>query len=319
MFCPAVPGALWLPPSVCAEYAPRFRGRDGRVPPALDGGYLVLAVEPPRRTTLTGAPNRSSAGIFHGMISQTEPDDVVNELGDKVVGAIVHAVEVAKEQYLQYRRQHPDWAADNAPRTLADLIHDWMWADLKQQLDELPHVNLIDQNSTREIVVQVQSEERLSYRFRVKLHHLDGRTSNYQTQSVIDFDRQDIKPTLPRCGETRLKAGYEWDKETRTMGDPVISLRDGRDKIIWVHPLAEQGEAYGGTVTRPPNRDRPCLSWMCRGPSPTTQREPRRHERPRRSDHHSSSRTRAHSSAARPHDRGNSTGATSVRARSPRA
>lgn len=193
------------------------------------------------------------AGIFSGMISQPGPDEVVNELGDKVVGAVLHAVEVAKEQFLKYRREHPDWAADNAPRTLASLIHDWMWTALKQQLDELPHVNLIDRHPTREIAVQVQSEERLSYLLRVKLHHPDGRTSSYQTQSVIDFELQGVRPTFPGFGETRLQAGYEWDKETRTMGDPVISLRDGRDKIIWVHSLAEQeDDADGGTVTRPP-------------------------------------------------------------------
>ncbi|MCA1705444.1 MAG: hypothetical protein LC808_20185, partial [Actinobacteria bacterium] len=42
------------------------------------------------------------------------------------------------------------------------------------------------------------------------------------------------------------------------MGDPVISLRDG-DEILWVHSLAAQeDEADGGTVTRPP-RPRPTL------------------------------------------------------------
>jgi len=193
------------------------------------------------------------------MMSQPGPDEVVNELGDKVVGAILHAVEAAKEQFQKYRRQHPDWAADNAARTLASLIHDWIWADLKQQLDGVTHVNLIDRHPTREIAVQVQSEERLSYLLRVKLHHLDGRTSSYQTQSVIDFELQGVTPSFPGFGETRLQAGYEWDKEARTMGDPVISLRDGRDQIIWVHSLAAQeGEADGGTVTRPP-KPRPTL------------------------------------------------------------
>jgi hypothetical protein len=43
------------------------------------------------------------------------------------------------------------------------------------------------------------------------------------------------------------------------MGDSVISLRDGRDKIIWVHSLtAQEGEADGDAVTRPP-KPRPTL------------------------------------------------------------
>ena len=80
-----------------------------------------------------------------------------------------------KRSSLSTGLEHPDWAADNAARTIADLIHDWMWTDLKQQLDSLPHVNLIDQDPRREIAVRVHSEDRLFYLLRIKLHHLDGR------------------------------------------------------------------------------------------------------------------------------------------------
>jgi hypothetical protein len=55
------------------------------------------------------------AGIFPGMISHPSPEAVVNELGDKVVDAIVHAVEVAKEKFAQYRAQHPDWQRTTRP------------------------------------------------------------------------------------------------------------------------------------------------------------------------------------------------------------
>jgi len=47
-----------------------------------------------------------------------------------------------------------------------------------------------------------------------------------------------------------LEAGYEWNKDTRTVGAAVISLRDGRDNIIWVHPLPAP-EAKDDKVTRP--------------------------------------------------------------------
>jgi hypothetical protein len=49
-------------------------------------------------------------GIFPGMISRSDPEVVVSELGDKVVGALVHAVRIAKHHLHEYRRQHPDWA-----------------------------------------------------------------------------------------------------------------------------------------------------------------------------------------------------------------
>ncbi len=185
------------------------------------------------------------------MISHPTPEDVVSELGDKVIGAIVHAVKSAKKEFREYRQQHPGWAADNAARTLAGMIHDWMWTDLNQQLDSLPHVYLTDQDPKREIAVQVHSEERLNYLLRIKLHHLDGRTSSYQTQTVIDFEMQGVNQTFPGLGEVRLEAGYEWDKDTRTIGAPVLSLRHGRNKLIWVHELPDQDETGGTAVTRP--------------------------------------------------------------------
>lgn len=182
-------------------------------------------------------PSPDHAGIFSGMISLPDPEEVLNELGDKVIDAIVHAVGFAKEEFAHYRRQHPAWAAENAARTLADMIHDWMWSDVKQQLDSLSHVNLIDKDPRREIAVRVQSPDRLSYLLRIKLHHLDGRTSSYQTQTVIDFELQGMTQTFPGWGEVRLEAGYEWDKDMRTIGEPVLSLRHGRNKVIWVCQL----------------------------------------------------------------------------------
>lgn len=184
------------------------------------------------------------------MISHPDPNTVVTELGDEVVGAIVHAVKVAKEEFNKYRQLHPDWAANAAPRTLASTIHDWMWTDLQRQLEQAPHVHFIDHHPRREIAVQVESPDRLSYLLRIKLHHLDGRTSSYQTQTVMDFELQRPSGTLPGLDRTHLEAGYEWDKDARTMGAPVISLRDGR-AAVWVHQLPEQDEEDGGTVVHP--------------------------------------------------------------------
>ena len=43
------------------------------------------------------------------------------------------------------------------------------------------------------------------------------------------------------------------------MGAPVISLRDGRNKIIWVHELRGQGGAAGATVSQPTRPSAPTL------------------------------------------------------------
>ena len=111
----------------------------------------------------------------------------------------------------------------------------------------------------REIAVRVHSEDRLSYLLRIKLHHLDGRTSSYQTQTVMDFELQGVNETFQGWDEVRLEAGYEWDKDTRTMGAPVISLRHGRNKIIWVYQLPGQGGSAGATVSRPTGPGAPTL------------------------------------------------------------
>jgi hypothetical protein len=233
---------------------------------SIDAMELVMLAAPPtwraRAAGLGpfGRRLRHLPGIFPGMISHPSPEAVVSELGDKVTDAIVRAVAVARDQFELYRQQHPAWAAENAARTIAGMIHDWMWAELKQQLDLLPHVNMVDKDPRREIAVQVQSPDRLSYLMRIKLHHLDGRTSSYQTQTVIDFELQGRSQTFPGWDEVRLEAGYEWDKDARTMGAPVISLRDGRNNVVWVHELPDQAapsQAGGGTMMSPPSKPGP--------------------------------------------------------------
>ena len=86
---------------------------------------------------------------------------------------------------------------------------------------------------------------------RLKRHHLDGSTSSYQTQTVIDFELQGVNQTFPGYGEVRLEAGYEWDEETRTIGMALITLRDGRNNVIWTLPLPPHAVGGAGTVTQP--------------------------------------------------------------------
>ncbi|WP_064745374.1 hypothetical protein [Pseudonocardia acaciae] len=185
------------------------------------------------------------------MIPHPSPEDVKAELGDKVLDAVSLGVAHAKEQFGIYQQQHPDWLASNTKRTVASLIHDWMWAAVAKALDEAPHVVIIDRDPVRELAIRVESEHRLSYLLRLKRHHLDGSTSSYQTQTVIDFELQGPNQTFPGYGEVRLEAGYEWDADTRAMGGPLITLRDGRDNVLWTLPLTPHTGIGGGTVTQP--------------------------------------------------------------------
>lgn len=75
----------------------------------------------------------------------------------------------------------------------------------------------------------------------------------------MDFELQGETRTFPGWGEVRLEAGYEWDKEARVIGAPVISLRDGRNKIKWVHELPVAAGSSGATVSRPAGSGAPAL------------------------------------------------------------
>lgn len=185
------------------------------------------------------------------MKSHPEPQVVLDELGDKVVHAVSRGVAHAKEQLDVYRESHPAWLNGNAPRTIACLIHDWMWSSLIDDVRDFSHVVTSDNGTTRELVVQVDSRERLTYRIRVKRHHLDGRTSSYPTQTVLDFEAQGLNQTFPGFGECRLEVGYEWDTATRTMGPAVITLRDGQENVLWTVQLPAPPASGGATVTRP--------------------------------------------------------------------
>ncbi|KCG05315.1 hypothetical protein P935_02065, partial [Mycobacterium tuberculosis KT-0039] len=70
----------------------------------------------------------------------------------------------------------------------------------------------------------------------------------------------DMTPSFPRTGvsghagavqeEVRIAVGYRWDPDTREIGAPLLSLRDGKDHVIWVVELDEP--AAGVKITWTP-------------------------------------------------------------------
>jgi hypothetical protein len=185
------------------------------------------------------------------MNSHPAMEAVVDELGDKVIAGLARSARHGKQQYRIYCEMHPDWLAINTPRTVACLLHDWMWSELERQFGALEHISLIDNNVKREILVQVESPHRLFYRVRMKRHHLDGRTSSYRTQTVIDFETQGGTQSFPGLDECRLEAGYEWDLATRSVGAGVLTLRDGQDNVLWTYQLPDEPGEAGGSVAYP--------------------------------------------------------------------
>lgn len=156
------------------------------------------------------------------------------------------SVVLGRDDYAEYRQLRPGWVAQQSERGLANWIHDRVWAHLLVQLDGVDQVDMVDKEPRREVFVGT------TYRIRVKRHHLDGSVSCYPTTAALDFLGQGGTLPIPTLEEVKLIAGYEWDREERAMGVPLLSLRKGRENIIWSVPLPEVDEqGHGGTVVRP--------------------------------------------------------------------
>ncbi|MGX1476410.1 UNVERIFIED_CONTAM: hypothetical protein RKD50_005218 [Streptomyces canus] len=179
------------------------------------------------------------------MISYPESSEVLSGLGPKVTRSLVRAVDLAAADLLEYRTAHPSWVAQSSERGLANWIHDRLWAHLTAELDGHPGVTLTDGEPTRELVVGV------SYRLRVKRHREDGQVSTYATQTALEFFAQGTQEAFPGLEEVRLTAGYEWEPDARKIGEAVLSLRDGKENVVWLVPLRDADQAGGSGTVQP--------------------------------------------------------------------
>lgn len=179
------------------------------------------------------------------MKSYPGSEDVLADLGDKVTGGLARAVAQTRKDLAEYREERTSWVSDSSERGLANWIHDRLWANLCAEFDGLPGVGLSDREPTREITVG------FNYRLRVKRHRLDGKVSSYATQTALEFYAQGEQEAFSGLEEVRLIAGYEWDADTRSMGDAVLSLRDGEEEVIWLVTLPDVGTGAIGVPAQP--------------------------------------------------------------------
>lgn len=162
--------------------------------------------------------------------SHPTAEQVLAGIGEKAVEAFSRSFRRSAVDLATYRRCHPQWVADHGERGLANWISDRCWAHLLVLADGVPDMTMKEQGVTREVRVGQ------NYRFRVKRHDYEGNIASYPTQTFLEFVEQP-DGQLDGMVEVRLVAGYEWVKESRDIGDAVISLRDGRENIIWKEPL----------------------------------------------------------------------------------
>lgn len=174
-----------------------------------------------------------------------ELDEVIESLGDKVVAALSAAVLGAKSDLAEYRLGMPHFVADHSSRGLANWIHDRIWARIVSELDGVDGVSFVDAGPLRELYVNAD------FRLRFKRHSPTGAIRSYPTIGALDFITQEPDLlSLIGIRTLNLTAGYEWDELSRTMGDPVLSLRDGSfENVIWMSTLPAAGGAAGGTIT----------------------------------------------------------------------
>jgi len=113
-----------------------------------------------------------------------------------------------------------------------------------QHLEGAVDVTVVDREPTR--VFRVGTK----YLLRVKRHGLDDTVSTYPTQTALQFFMQGQQPLFPELDEVRLAAGYVWDPDTRSIGDAVISMRDGLDNVVWSVVIAQE-PGTGSVAIRP--------------------------------------------------------------------
>jgi len=180
-------------------------------------------------------------------------DEVVDDLGDKVVGCFYRAISRARADLAVFRRTFPGWLPPMAERDLACFIHARMWANLVILLDNVPGVTLVDEEPIREVWVGAR------YQIRFKRHDRAGLTRSYPTQLALEFQSQDFQDQLPGLERVRLNVGYLWKAEDREMGEAVMSLPEKPSSNYWLIQLpavADDAAAGSDGVVRLPDGPR---------------------------------------------------------------
>lgn len=183
------------------------------------------------------------SGIFSGMKSSDDSEEVVAALGEKVIEALAAAIPRTRLDMDRYRRSLPDIVATSSSRGMANWFHDCVWHHVVSELQDKDGIVIVDKGPVREVTVD------RTYRVRIKRHDRKGRVSTYPTQTALEFLSQPPEQlVLHGLAQIRLIAGYQWDSTTHEIGPAVLSLRDGMDNVRWMIELPESDD---GTSVSP--------------------------------------------------------------------
>lgn len=154
-----------------------------------------------------------------------QPQQVLDDLGDKFVQEFVAAMGDARDDYQAFREWRPDWMPGLTQRFVASLIHERMWASLIRRVDNLPDVQITDHEPKRQMAVGNR------YVLRYKRHRIGDRISTYPTAAALRFWASE--ETLDGMDVVSLAMGYMWDGDISVIGETVLSYRDSKDDPVW--------------------------------------------------------------------------------------
>ena len=158
---------------------------------------------------------------------------VLEDLGEKVLEALVGAADAVRDDLRMYWETLPDIAAQSSARGMANWIHDRIWYHACRLLDSVEDAICYEKGPFREVIVKDR------YRLRLKRHRPPAAVASYPTQGAIDFMEQpDGQRVLEGMERLRLIFGYVWDPDSHEMGPAVLSMRHGIKNVLWVHELS---------------------------------------------------------------------------------
>ncbi|MDA1368392.1 hypothetical protein [Glycomyces algeriensis] len=170
------------------------------------------------------------------MFSYETYDRVMAGLGDKVVQGLLEATDMTRADLHHNRTQVPVFVAEQSEGNLAGWIRDRLWRNCVRALGEVEEVEAMEKGNACHLRVNDK------YLIRVKRHHPNGKIAAREPLGRgRSFWVQDTV-ALPNLHEVRLAAGYEWKRDTRQIGETVISMRDGINKLVWYSRLASTNE-----------------------------------------------------------------------------
>ena len=172
------------------------------------------------------------------------PEQVLDDLGDKLVEAFLEAMEVARADLDELRAWRPGWFSLFTERFLANFLHERLWAELITRVSDHPGVQVFDREPRREI------ESGRRYVIRFKRHRKGDRIATYPTQAALAFWTNEA--TLPGLERASLAMGYLWDPELRQVEDSVLSYRDRLNHPVWGVKLGRPGQGGATGITWSP-------------------------------------------------------------------